>query len=356
MARKRKRSGKELGDPNQSQKRHKQSISKDPDPADSIKDTSQLSVNLVLGDRAGEAALYEFLGDEDSALRNSAAHALVQGLLGGPDQAGVSEAELQRHLERRLFRGLASGRNASRVGLSLVITEVLWQLFGEKDLATLKYPGLTFDKVLEYLVNNNPTCGNVPGQEERNHFFGQLFGLECFVKANIFGQDESRWPRILDLLLRLGQKKVWLRAQCGWVIVQGIRHALDKSQVKKTLQKVAAVGHAKTAEGVGIWLEARARFPDLDEMPWRDPISSKSLPDLALALKESAGQSPGVEDANRPTIKQPNSTAQLHFVWDLLVAYFARLGNSSSQKFGSFWVRVIDGMSSKDQKHRVLTC
>ena len=80
-----------------------------------------------------------------------------------------------RHLEKRLFRGLASGRNASRLGFSLVLTEIMSQLFGEKDLANSKYTGLPFDRVLGILLEKTQSVGSVPGQEERDHFFGQLF-------------------------------------------------------------------------------------------------------------------------------------------------------------------------------------
>ena len=108
------------------------------------------------------------------------------------------------------------------MGFSLALTEILGQLFGEKDLATKKYPNLTFDKALAMLVEKTRAAGNVPGQEEKDRYFGQLFGIECFVRSGILFDDKRRWISVLDLLLGLSQKKSWLKSQCGFVVVQAI--------------------------------------------------------------------------------------------------------------------------------------
>src|SRR5271168_4505974 len=110
-----------------------------------------------------EVQLYDLLSSEDSEERLSAANAIVSGLLGGE---GVEESTLRRHLERRLFRGLASGRKGARLGFSVVLTEILGQLFGVKNLATKRYTNLTFDKVLDFLVAKTKPDGDLSGQEE----------------------------------------------------------------------------------------------------------------------------------------------------------------------------------------------
>lgn len=157
-------------------------------------------------DRKREAELYELLGSEDPDDRIEAADCIVASLF-GTDGEGVSSAILRRHLDRRLFRGLASGRNASRLGFSLVLTEILGQLYGEKALAESKYEDLDFDTVLEILNEKISVIGNIPGQEERDHFFGQVFGLMAFAQAGILFRDISRWNTVLDLLLKLAAKK-----------------------------------------------------------------------------------------------------------------------------------------------------
>ncbi|KAF5025023.1 hypothetical protein F66182_2891 [Fusarium sp. NRRL 66182] len=296
-------------------------------------------VETPVGDeRKREAGIYELLGSEDANERIEAADCIVSSLLGGE---GVSETVLQRHLDRRLFRGLASGRNASRLGFSLVLTELLGQLFGEKALAESKYQGLAFDKVLQILTDKTQAVGNIPGQEERDHFFGQLFGIESFVRAGILFQDISRWNTVLDLLLKLGSKKVWLRSQCGWVIVQSIEQ-MNQKQAQATLEKVAEANLAKTPEGVAIWLVARSRFPGLEVKPWRDPLSKKSFGDLAAVLRESFQDSSKDQSERGQKNKQASWTAQLHFVWDIILAHYVKEGEAGASDFEQFWARVVD--------------
>ncbi|KAF4988923.1 hypothetical protein FGRMN_9458 [Fusarium graminum] len=296
-------------------------------------------VEAPIGDeRKREAGLYELLGSEDANDRIEAADCIISSLFG---EEGVSEAVLQRHLDRRLFRGLSSGRNASRLGFSLVLTELIGQMFGEKNLAESKYPNLTFDKVLEILTEKIQTIGNIPGQEERDHFFGQLFGIESFVRAGILFRDISRWNTILDLLLKLASKKVWLRSQCGWVIVQSIEQ-MNKKQVEATLEKVSEANLAKTPEGVAIWLVALNKFSDLKVKPWRDPLSKKSFGDLAAVLRESFQDFSKDQPERAQKNKQTSWTAQLHYVWDLLLAHYIKAGEAGAGDFQQFWARVVD--------------
>jgi DNA polymerase phi len=319
------------------------SKSKTPKPLDKSPFAEELSVDQ----RKRELALYNKLGSEDVGERIEAADAIVSGLLGG---GGVPETVLVRHLDKRLIRGLASGRNASRLGFSLVLTEILGQLFGEKDLAGSKYTGLTFERVLEILVEKTQSFGSLPGQEERDHFFGQLFGIECFVRAGILFADKSRWLAVLDLLLKLSSKKSWLKSQCGYVIVQAVLK-MKKKIAEITLEKLAEEGLAKSPEGVGIWIAALDRFPDMKvpAQPWRHPLAATSLTILPAALKDSGRETSNEENGNKK-LKQGNWTAQLHFVWDLILAHFVKLAAKSegdaAEEFKQFWNRVVDGWSA----------
>ncbi|KAK4167082.1 DNA polymerase V [Cladorrhinum sp. PSN259] len=302
-------------------------------------------------DRAREADLYDKLGREDADERIEAADAIISSLLGSGEES-VAEPILRRHLEKRLFRGLASGRNASRLGFSLVITEILNQLFGKKDLASTKYTGMTFDEVRKILVRST-TPNGMSGQEERNHYFGQLFGIECFVRAGIVAEDKGRWFIVLDLVFELAQKKSWLKPQCGFIIVQAVSQMKQKL-AEETLQKLADQGFAKTPEGVAIWIAALDRFPDMKvpAQPWRHPLAASSLSALPAALKDS-GREASNEEVGGKKPKQGNWTAQLHFVWDLILAHFAKLGaiseDDASEQFKQFWSRVVDeGFFSKN--------
>ncbi|KAH6650353.1 DNA polymerase phi-domain-containing protein [Chaetomium tenue] len=347
MANKRKRMAKEANNDNlPSQKRSKKDASTTngsakPKPSKAL-DKSPFTEHPTVDERKRELELYNKLGNEDVSDRIEAADAIISGLLG---EDCVPEPVLLRHLEKRLFRGLASGRNASRLGFSLVLTEILGQLFGEKDLATSKYPGLPFDKVLGILLEKTQVGGAGSGQEERDHYFGQLFGIECFVRSGVLS-DKTRWLSVLDLLLKLSSKKSWLKSQCGYVVVQAISQ-MDQKLAEDTLEKLSEAGFAKTPEGVGIWIAALDRFPKMKvpKQPWRHPLVATSLAALPAALKDS-GREASAEDGGSKKPKQGNWTAQLHFVWDLIVAHFVKLGAQSKsdaiEQFKQFWNRVVD--------------
>ncbi len=308
-------------------------------------DKSPFAEHLTPDQRKRELLLYDKLGSEDVAERIEAADAIISGLLGGDsDSEGVPEPVLLRHLDKRLFRGLASGRNASRLGFSLVIAEILGQLFGEKKLSATRYPGLTFDRVLGILLEKTQAGGSGSGQEERDHYFGQLFGIECFVRAGVLFGDKERWLAVLDLLVKLAAKKSWLKPQCGYVVVQAVAQ-MKKKLAEATLEKLAEEGFAKTPEGVGIWIAALDKFPDVKvpAQPWKHPLAVASLGALPAALKDS-GREASNEDSGNKKAKQGNWTAQLHFVWDLILAHFVK--NDSAEEFKQFWNRVVDGEST----------
>ncbi|KAJ4424817.1 DNA-directed DNA polymerase [Gnomoniopsis sp. IMI 355080] len=305
-------------------------------------------------DRTIEGPLYEYLGSEDSDERLQAADVIISKLLDGD---GVSESSLDRHLEKRLFRGLASSRKASRLGFSVVVTEILQQLWGEKNLCGDKYRGLTFNFVLNTLTEKTKPVGNIAGQEERDHYFGQLFGIECFLRAKVLFDDITRWHTILDLLLQLAKKKIWLKPQCAWMIAQAVAQ-MDQSVAEETLRRIDEAGWAKTPEAVALTVVFTEYFSNikLPSKSWRDYLSSKYLGELPAILKDSGKQETNSEEPKDPSQKQKqgqsNWTAQLHFVWDIILAHYVKLAaaksGDASDQFKQFWSRVVDqGFFSK---------
>jgi DNA polymerase phi len=345
MGSKRKRQSKETESSAPAPKKHQK---KSP-PAEPIEEISTPIVHpLFLEDPKGphlkrEVKLYtEQLSSDDALERLEAADAVVQGLVSGE---GVSEPTLQRHLERRLFRGLASDRKGARPGYSIVITEVLSQLYKEDGLAESKYTGLSFGKAVDILIAKTKPEGDTSGQEDKNHALGLLFGLECFVKANILFMDKTgeRWELIFDQLLQLATKKPWARMQCGHVIVEALTQ-MNQKQAEKTLQKVQEAGFAGSPEGVGIWLTGRRKFPDMrfPSHPWGssgNPLEHLKL--LAKALKESS--SPDGEQAKQTGSWNP----QLHFVWALVLYQYIEDAKNEKEdvasEFSNFWKVAVDG-------------
>lgn len=308
-------------------------------------DTSPFLDNPKGADLKREVLLYNQLASEVDSERLDAANTIVLGLLGGES---VEESTLQRHLERRLFRGLASGRKGARLGFGVVITELLAQLFGENDLARTKYADLSFEKIFGFLVAKTKPDGDLSGQEEKDHSLGLLFGLESFVKAKILFRDETMWNAVLEKLLELAKKKPWTREQCGWVIVEALPQ-MNQSQAEATLESLYNAGLAISPEGVGVWLMAKNRFPEMKvpAKPWGqsgNPL--ERLQSLAKALKESSSG-----DEGSTKIQQAKQTGnwnpQLHFVWDIVLAQFAKAVKAKTTgiefDFGNFWKVSVDG-------------
>ena len=306
-------------------------------------DTSPFLDNPKGADLKREVQLYNTLGSEDNLERLGAANAIVSGLLGGN---GVEESTLQKHLERRLFRGLASGRKGSRLGFSVVLTEILSELFGMKDIAAQKYTNLTFDQILGFLVAKTKPEGDLSGQEEKDHHLGLLFGLQSFVRAKILFGASDHWSEILNKLLGLAKKKPWIREECGWVIVETLAQ-MGQSQAEYTLEQLCDAGLAASPEGVGIWLTARNRFPDmkLPSKPWGqsgNPLDH--LKTLGKALKESSSGNDSAKE--RPQAAQTGSwNSKLHFVWNILLAQYAQdaAADGSTSDFENFWKVAVDG-------------
>ncbi|KAH8676532.1 DNA polymerase phi-domain-containing protein [Tricladium varicosporioides] len=344
MGSKRKRKTQEVTDAAPAPKRQhktKDRESKPTAPPAAPINTSPFVDNPKGDDLKREVRLYEQLGSEDASERLSAASAIIPGLLGNN---GVEESTLQRHLERRLFRGLASGRKGARLGISVVLTEILGQIYGSKGLSAEKYTTLTFEKVLDFLVVKTKPDGDLSGQEEKDHALGLLFGLQSFVRAKIlFGAENKRWDAILDKLFYLAEKKPWMREECGWVIVEALAQ-MSQFAAEHTLERLHDAGLALSPEGVGIWLTARKRFPDMKFplKPWGhngNPL--EHLKSLAKALKESSSNE---KDEKSTQAKQTgNWNAQLHFVWNMVLEQYAQESESGDhENFENFWKVAVD--------------
>ncbi|PQE31882.1 hypothetical protein CJF32_00008808 [Rutstroemia sp. NJR-2017a WRK4] len=304
-----------------------------------------------------EVKLYDLLSSEDGSQRLAAAAAIISGLFEGD---GVNQSTLQRHLERRLFRGLASGRKGARLGFSIVLTEILGQLFGTASLTEKKYPELTFDNVFGFLIAKTKPEGDLSGQEQKDHALGLLFGLQSFVRSKILFTVDGRWERVLEKLLELSNKKSWTREECGWVIMEALEQ-MQQKQAEFTLTNLCDAGLGLSPEGVGIWLGARQRFPDMKfpSKPWGqsgNPLNH--LKALAKALKESSSSDSGTEKG-----QQANQTGtwnpKLHFVWNIVLQQYAKTANNESTDiksgFENFWKVAVDdnlfsASASKERK------
>ncbi|KAL8908419.1 MAG: hypothetical protein Q9207_000838 [Kuettlingeria erythrocarpa] len=273
--------------------------------------------------------IYEDLANEDQEIRIKAASALLSKFCTENDN---SEEQLLRVVQR-LIRGLCSGRKAARIGFSVALTELLSQRWGQSHINGAEYKQIS--DLIDNLVDQTEVSGKISGQEERDHYFGRLFGAEAFIKSGVLfkpGLNGDTWIRLLDLICVVATKKSWLREECGWILYNACQTLRDgnwsTNLVQALIQKWGQAGLAKTPEGVAIWLRARENFPgvDLPSNVWQDgnPLHRKETSKLAKILKETpVGEGP--KEPAGEVAQKGSWSSKLHFVWMVIFDKLAKL-------------------------------
>ncbi|KAL9600736.1 MAG: hypothetical protein Q9219_002977 [cf. Caloplaca sp. 3 TL-2023] len=311
--------------------------------------------------------IYEDLANENEQIRFKAAHAFLTKF----SQENYHSCDELTEAVRRLIRGLCSGRKAARLGFSVALTELLSQRWGETPVdgaEELKVPEL-----VDILTKQTEITGKVSGQEERDHQFGRLFGVESFIKSGILFQPHASietWYSVLDIICDIAKKKPWLREECGWILY-GASQALRKGHpemqfVQAVMDKLCGNGLAKSPEGIAIWLKFLANFPDV-QFPrdiWRDgnPLHRKETVKLAKILKE-ASSGGSTDETNDSALQRGSWSSKIHFVWNVIFTELIENGlpedsgaRSKTISFGEFWHYVVDehlfaSSSSEERKY-----
>ncbi|KAI4104025.1 MAG: hypothetical protein L6R37_003507 [Teloschistes peruensis] len=296
--------------------------------------------------------IYEDLASEDEHIRLKAAQALLQKC--SPENGQLPKDQLSE-VVRRLIRGLCSGRKAARLGFSIALTELLSQRSDETESDVLG--GLALSDLIDLLIKQTETIGNVSGQEERDHQLGRLFCVEAFIKSGILFRDDvpnQRWSRVLDLVYDAARKKAWLREECGWVLYNAIHTLRERESAQPFVQAIVEKLHenalAKTSEGIAIWLAIQRDFPSI-QLPggvWRNdnPLHRKEKSKLAKILKEVSSENAS-DDASEKLAQKGNWNSRLHFVWNIVLTELAKESVAKNAQdtttFGEFWQEAVDG-------------
>lgn len=197
-------------------------------------------------------------------------------------------------------------------------------------------------------------------QEERDHYFGRLFGTEAIIKSSIlFDASESNghWEQVLDIIYEVAKKKPWLREECGWILYGAVqlldRQNCDPNYARLMIDRLCSNGLAKTPEGLSLWLSIKSSFPtvNLPKGIWRqeDPLDIKERLALAKVLKEASEPTESRNGAEG-NHQKGMWNSKLHFAWDIILAHFFERQYRDPSKpskrlnFHNFWVDVVDGM------------
>ncbi|MCJ1473397.1 DNA-directed DNA polymerase, partial [Lambiella insularis] len=297
--------------------------------------------------------IYEDLANEDEEVRLRAAKALLSRVL--PDN-NPSNEELEKIL-KRLFRGLCSSRKAARLGFSVALTEFLVQGSARCQASD---QAQDISAIIDTLEAQTRIPVHVSGQEERDHYFGRLFGADAILQSGILSlsnSSTSHLERLLELVFELAKKKSWLREECGWILCTALKSprpmSIDNAQL--FVDKLYACGLAKTPEGVALWITARFAYPDIQfpKHVWRhqDPLHRKETALLARILKETTIRES--EDTKKKDVQRGNWKAKLHFAWDVVFGSLLKHGQKQ-MSLGQLWQEAVDdglfATSSSDER------
>jgi DNA polymerase phi len=301
--------------------------------------------------------VYNDLADEQENVRLAAAHTLLSKIY----KPGITSDEQTKTILTRLFRGLCSSRKSARLGFSIALTELLSQLASTEHALQ----NFSVSAIIEIFKTQSAPENGTSGQEERDHYFGRVFGAEAILKSDLLFREggESHFNHLLDLLCSLALKKPWLRPEFGWVLYNCITDEHNKLPTKLAVdivENLIANKLIRTPEGVAIWIAVTRRFPKakLPTSAWKsgDPLARKDISALSDILKDARAHQ-GPQSSELSAQGSARWSPNLHFAWDVVLAAVfrnapAKIENGMNGKnpplegkkitFDVFWNTVVD--------------
>ena len=182
-------------------------------------------------------------------------------------------------------------------------------------------------------------------QEERDHYFGRLFGAEAILKSSILLQSNvpfENWTKLLTLVFELANLKPWVREECGYILFTTVAFTASKKADAKYIEAILSgvVEHnlVKTPEGVAIWLAALEVPTKLKFPPgvWQhgSPVHIKEKAALSKIMKGSSDPKAEAE-SQKSGVWNP----KLHFAWEIILP---KMYAQDASTFADIWTEVVD--------------
>lgn len=176
------------------------------------------------------------------------------------------------------------------------------------------------------------------------------------IKSTILFHDSNgfeSWSQVLDLILELAKKKLWLREECGWILYCAIQNVgkggYDSKYVQQIVDKTQDNAIIKTPEGIALWIVTSLEFPQvkLPQGIWlnENPMHRKEKAKLAAILKETSSTSLNHNGGDSNFFQNGVWTPKLHFAWDVVLGrVFGMKSLESSEDLDllSFWDECVD--------------
>ncbi len=298
------------------------------------------------------AALYEELADEVQDVRIKAAARLLKSITQDPDEF---EEKLDS-AEKRLTRGLCSGRKAARLGFSIALAEVLRRKFNRSSGTA---DGIMVAPTLQNIAKCTEPDGDVGGQEKRDHLLGRCFAYQAVLQSDVGLHDElppKQWDALTYAIFGLANEKAWLRREVGSMLHDYITSKtgskLSDARVFALMEAAGRKKLLKTPEGVGLWFATRQQFPRANPQPkvWHhdDPLSSKEHQSLAKIMLE--GDSDDVPAAKRSGSRQTFPS----FAWRIMLQYWDNDDHAKHfEKFWDYFMSLVFSSSSSPERKAI---
>jgi len=240
---------------------------------------------------------------------------------------------------QRLVKGLSSSRKAARQGYATALTQLM-----------IEFETINTDDVFKLMVENLNIKGSFKGQEERDNYFGQLFGVLAICKARLNDGgniDPILLKQIIVNLLKLSKKKSYLQEVCGKSIcdlINTIDYTIYKEHIEETLENVLSCGWNKcTPEILMIILTIEKKFKgDLPKKYFKDSwckgqlLDESNFSQILPILMETTN------------ISHP----KVHVLFNLI---FDQVLNHDDETFKVFWKIIVeDGLLESTHARKFL--
>ena len=220
-------------------------------------------------------------------------------------------------------------------------------------------PEIEASEVLDLIEKHTTPSGKLSGivnaaedksdgvKEERDFYFGKLFGLGTLIHSGILVRPKTSLENIstiIQQIFNLALTKPWLREPsaktlCGLIDlipqINGATEAAD--EICRTLEKEGLV---RSQDGAAILLALGALpaniRPKPSEKVWQhgDPLHHSNVFLLSKVLKDV----PGEEDAIKPS---GNFKSHPHFIWTFILQK-NWTAPKEAQAFKSLWDKTLE--------------
>ncbi|KAJ3092493.1 DNA-directed DNA polymerase [Quaeritorhiza haematococci] len=206
---------------------------------------------------------------------------------------------------KRLIRGLPSSRDGARQGFALVLTELLGRL-----------EFVTVATVMDMIIKSSDITGSMKGKEERDMYFGRLFGLMAITQSGMLLRSHTTLAdiqRMITCLCEYATAKSYLTETCFHVVIS----ILNRIESRTDIHSEACEFAVQTVLNDGVATPEELWFAIL--MQQKCP----TLPQWSSALKSWKNTSilhPSNKAKLVEILKESSHThPHVHSVWEVLI-------------------------------------